>query len=80
MAIATMTTKGQATIPLEVREFLKLKPGDRLEFQLNPTDGTVLMRAALHVSTLRGFLKSKDMKSYNPSERKIAIRRRAHSR
>jgi AbrB family looped-hinge helix DNA binding protein len=27
-----ITSKGQTTIPIEVREFLKLKPGDRLRY------------------------------------------------
>jgi antitoxin PrlF len=41
---ATLTTKGQTTIPIEVREGLKLQPQDKLNFTLLP-DGTVIMRA-----------------------------------
>lgn len=40
---ATLTTKGQTTIPIEVREGLKLQPQDKLNFTLLP-DGTVIMR------------------------------------
>lgn len=40
---ATLTTKGQTTIPKEIRDSLRLKPGDRMTFTLLP-DGTVLMR------------------------------------
>ena len=32
MASATVTSKGQITIPIEVRKELSLKPGDRIEF------------------------------------------------
>ena len=34
MAIATLTTKGQVTIPKEIRESLKLHTGDRIEITL----------------------------------------------
>jgi antitoxin PrlF len=74
----TLTTKGQTTIPREVREFLKLKPGDKLEFKLNTDSGTVTLKASnVHILDLKGMLKSKDMKPYNPDERLIALRRRA---
>lgn len=41
---ATLTSKGQTTIPKEIRDSLGLKTGDRMTFTLLP-DGTVLMRA-----------------------------------
>ena len=40
---ATLTSKGQTTIPVEIRERLGMKPGDRMTFTLLP-DRTVLMR------------------------------------
>ena len=40
---ATLTSKGQTTIPKEIREGLRMKTGDRMTFTLLP-DGTVLMR------------------------------------
>lgn len=37
VSIATMTTKGQITIPVDVRLALKVEPGDRVEFvQIEP--------------------------------------------
>lgn len=41
---ATLTSKGQTTIPREIRDSLGLKSGDRMTFTLLP-DGTVIMRA-----------------------------------
>jgi len=41
---ATLTSKGQTTIPKEIREGLGMLPGDRIKFTLLP-DGTVVMRA-----------------------------------
>jgi antitoxin PrlF len=32
---STISSKGQITVPLEVRKHLGLKPGDRVEFVLN---------------------------------------------
>lgn len=32
MALATITSKGQTTIPKSIREHLRLKAGDRIEF------------------------------------------------
>ena len=40
---STLTSKGQTTIPKEIRDRLGLVPGDRMTFTLLG-DGTVLMR------------------------------------
>lgn len=40
MSTATITSKGQTTIPKDVRDRLNLKPGDRLEFVFDE-DGTL---------------------------------------
>ena len=44
MSIATITSKGQTTIPKDIRDGLGLKPKDKVSFTLLP-DGTVIMRA-----------------------------------
>ena len=40
---ATLTSKGQTTIPKEIRDSLGMKVGDRITFTLMP-DNTVVMR------------------------------------
>ena len=40
---ATLTSKGQTTIPKSIRDDLGMKPGDRMSFTLMP-DGVVVMR------------------------------------
>lgn len=40
--VATMTSKGQITIPVEVRKQLGLRQGDRIEFILE--DGATFLR------------------------------------
>ncbi len=44
MATATLTSKGQLTVPKAVRDALHLRPGDRLELEVE-SDGTVRMHA-----------------------------------
>ncbi len=39
----TMTTKGQVTVPREIRDRLGLKSGDKMAFTML-SDGTVVMR------------------------------------
>ena len=76
MPNATLTSKGQTTIPKEVRDFLKLHPGDRLEFILHE-NGTVILRpATLNISDLKGILHRPGMKPVSVSAMNSAIRRR----
>lgn len=43
MSESTLTSKGQTTIPKDIRDGLGIKAGHRMTFTLMP-DGTVLMR------------------------------------
>jgi antitoxin PrlF len=43
MAFATVTSKGQTTIPKEVRAAANLKAGDRIHFTVLD-DGTIIVR------------------------------------
>jgi antitoxin PrlF len=59
---ATLTSKGQTTIPKEIRDGLRLKPGDRMSFTLMP-DGTVVMRVKTKsVLSLAGVLRRRGRK------------------
>lgn len=50
-----VTSKGQTTIPQEVREYLKLKPGDRINYVLD--NGLVrLIPKNRSIEELAGFL------------------------
>jgi antitoxin PrlF len=44
MADATLTAKGQTTIPKTIRDGMGLRPKDKIHFTLL-ADGTVIMRA-----------------------------------
>lgn len=54
MATATVTSKGQVTIPVEIRKALALETGDRLEF-ISGDDGKVMIVAATKsITDLKG--------------------------
>ena len=62
MAIATLTSKGQITLPKEVREHLHLAEGDRLEFVIR-SDGEVHVQpVAGSYRDLRGMLRRPERK------------------
>ena len=56
MAVSTITSKGHTTIPGEIRRHLKLKPGDRLEFVVEPDGKVVLVPATVDIADLKGIL------------------------
>lgn len=57
MATATLSSKGQITIPVQVRASLGLQPGDRVEF-VEFEDGQFAIRAATHsVQSIKGIIR-----------------------
>ena len=59
---STLTSKGQTTIPKDIRDNLRMKAGDRMTFTMLP-DGTVLMRVKnKSVMNLAGSLRKKGRK------------------
>jgi antitoxin PrlF len=59
MTAATLTSKGQTTIPKEIRDGLGLQPGDQMTFTLL-SNGTVVLRAKTKsVLSLGGSLRSR---------------------
>jgi antitoxin PrlF len=59
---ATLTSKGQTTIPKPIRDSLRMKTGDRMSFTLMP-DGVVIMRVKnKRIGELAGLLHKKGRK------------------
>ncbi|HEX4286951.1 MAG TPA: AbrB/MazE/SpoVT family DNA-binding domain-containing protein [Terracidiphilus sp.] len=59
MATAAVTSKGQITIPIEVRAKLGIKPGDRVRFVENENGEIVLKPKTGSIMDLRGIVKWK---------------------
>jgi len=76
MPSSTLTSKGQTTIPKEVRDHLKLQTGDHIDFLIRQ-DGTVVLRpASFPVQELKGILHRKNMKPESVDAMNDAIRKR----
>lgn len=74
MSKATVTSKGQVTIPHDIRKMAKIGKGTRLDFQLEK-DGSLIVRPATKsLSELKGIAKvRKKRKTVSLSEMKKAI-------
>ncbi len=53
---ATLTSKGQITIPKAVRDTLKLHVGDRIEFLVDPDGSVRIVPATRPVTDLKALL------------------------
>jgi antitoxin PrlF len=58
MPRSTLTSKGQITIPKEVRDQMGLKPGDRVDFVKDRTGRFSLKAINTDFRSLRGIIKS----------------------
>jgi len=56
MAVATLTSKGQITIPHEIRGRLRLKAGDRIEFRVEEGGSVTLLPLARRMEEVFGIL------------------------
>jgi AbrB family looped-hinge helix DNA binding protein len=57
MPTATLTSKGQVTIPKEIREKLRLKTGDRVLFWVDDEGGVRLRAQNVSLLDRIGFMK-----------------------
>lgn len=57
MPTATVTSKGQVTIPAETRKRLRLVAGSKIDFVQNAAGETVVRAKTGDIRELRGFLK-----------------------
>ena len=79
MPSATITSKGQVTIPKEVREALGLEAGDRIDFVAEKTGEYKVVPATRDVRHLKGIV-PKPKKPVSVEEMNRSIAKRASTR
>ena len=77
MAESTITTKGQCVVPKKIRDYMRLNPGDKIDFIIRE-DGEVYVRPViLDVRELKGQMKKPGRKPVSLKEMDRAVRKRA---
>ena len=73
MTSATVTSKGQVTIPKEIRDYLKLDAGSRIDFVIDADGQVKLIPLNVPAKALSGILHRKGMKAATVEEMESAI-------
>jgi len=75
MPTATLTSKGQITLPRQVRQHLGVETGDAVDFVIG-ADGEVRVRVGeIEVTELKGLFKQPGRRPVTVDEMDAAIRR-----
>ncbi|ABW67501.1 AbrB/MazE/SpoVT family DNA-binding domain-containing protein [Desulfosudis oleivorans] len=80
MPLATLTGKGQITIPVSVRQALGLHAGDKLEFVLNENGEVICKPVVKRVDDVFGRLHKPGRKTVSVEAMDAAIRRKLQER
>lgn len=73
MVKSTVTSKGQVTIPKEIRVGAMIHEGTQVDFQLQEDGKIVIIPIQRHISQLKGILKTKRKKPVSLAEMENAI-------
>ena len=76
MALATLTSKGQVTIPKEIRERLRLHSGDKIEIVATAEGEAVIRPLSKKVDDLFCRLHRRGQKAVSVDEIDEAVRKR----
>ena len=80
MALATLTTKGQITIPKEIRESLNLHTGDKINFLLQDDGIAIIKPVANKVDDIFCKLHKPNRKTKSIEAMNDAIKNKIHSK
>lgn len=56
MSMSTLTQKGQTTIPQDIRQYLGVHAGDKLEYIIDPDGRVIIAPLTEKVTQLKGML------------------------
>lgn len=76
MALATITSKGQVTIPKEIRDSLGLRFGDKIEIVVTEDNAALMRPISKKVDDIFGKLHKRGRKAVSVKEINQAIRQR----
>ncbi len=74
MPSSTITSKGQITLPIEVRRELRLRPGDRVSFRTARDGSVVVEPETVDLLSLKGSVRS-PIKGVSVEQMQHAIRK-----
>ena len=73
MASATITTKGQVTIPKEIRDYLNLDAGSKVDFVIDENGTVKIIPLNVPLQKLSGILHRENMVAATLEEMEVAI-------
>jgi AbrB family looped-hinge helix DNA binding protein len=77
MTESTISTKGQCVVPKKIRDYMRLNPGDKIDFVIRE-DGEVYVRPVTRdVRELKGQMQKPGRKAVSLEEMEKAVRERA---
>ena len=76
MAVATLTSKGQVTIPREIRDSLRLRTGDKIEFVVEVPGQALLRPITRRAGDVYGLLHEPGRRVVTIADMDAAVRSR----
>lgn len=77
MAESKITTKGQCVVPKKIRDYMRLKPGDKVDFVIRENGEVYVRPVILDVRELKGQMKKSGRKPVSLKDMENAVRKRA---
>jgi antitoxin PrlF len=74
---ATITSKGQVTIPKDIRDMLKIAPGDQIDFIIGDTGEVLISPRTCDFRSLKGLFYKKGRKAATLDDMQKAIKKGA---
>ncbi len=76
MTLATLTSKGQITVPKAVRDSLKIRSGDKIEFVVTESREVLMRPVTMHVDDVFGRLHDSERTPVSVEDMDAAIQKR----